>query len=421
MRTPALLLLALGYCTTAWALDLRGELGLDVRQFPHQGAQGQSQLNVALRGQADLWYSPNQGRDAFTFSPFVRADTEDSQRDLVDIRELAWLHVNEHFELRTGIRQVYWGVTEGARLVDIINQTDTADGPEGDRKLGQPMVNLSLGGHSHTLDLFLLLGHRQPTFPGTDGRMRLPLVVDTDQATWESSRKQERIDLAARWQWTAFPFWLGISGFSGTAREPELAPVLDPAQLQYDNGQPVGLAPGYTPTLAPHYPLIHQLGLDLQVTQGDLLWKLEAIQRWGGNKDYHAANAGLEYTQVGVLGSRLDLGWLLEGLYDSRGREATTPFDRDLLLGWRLTFNDMASTELLSSVIVDLDSGERLFSLEARRRLADGWSIALELRQIAGTPGPQTAEAFVFTPDTRYALRPLARDSFTRLQLSWFF
>lgn len=290
-----LLLLLTGFVPLAWGLNYRGEASLESRYFIDNGAQGQDRHHPSIDLGAEFWHSVNQGRDLLTFAPYLRLDARDSERNLLDIRDLSWIHVADGYELRTGIRQVYWGVTEGARLVNIINQTDGADGPDTDKTLGQPMINLTLSRGNHMLDLFLLVGARERSFLGEDGRLRFPVVIDPDQSRWESSRGQDRIDLAARWQWNYYPFVLGLSGFSGNAREPDLELAPDPAR----------------PRLTPFYPLIHQAGIDLQATQGDLLWKLEAIQRWGGREDFHAANAGFEATQVGILGSRMDLGWLL--------------------------------------------------------------------------------------------------------------
>lgn len=402
-----LLLLLAGSAPATWGFDYRGETSLEARYFASSLPQdrGEGQLYQAIHLDTEFWHDLNQRRDLLTLAPYVRLDARDSQRNLADIRELSWIHVGNGYELRTGIRQVYWGVTEGARLVNIINQTDGADGPDTEKTLGQPMVNLALESGGHMLDLFLLIGARERTFPGKDGRLRFPVVVEADQSRWESDQGQGGIDFAARWQWNYYPVVLGLSAFSGTAREPELE--LGP-DLQ-------------NPRLTPFYPLIEQLGLDLQATQGDLLWKLEAIQRWGGREDFHAANAGFEYTQVGILDSRMDLGWLLEGLYQSREGSAAVPFERDILLGWRLGFNDLAGSEILASTIVDTRTFEWLASIEARRRLGNNLSVAAEIRYIGGTPSPQSTEAFLSNPDSRYNLRPLSRDSYGQIEFSWFF
>nr|WP_298141806.1 hypothetical protein [uncultured Pseudomonas sp.] len=406
----------------AQALQQRHELGLETWQFSEPGAQGQARTNASVSLRSEFWHDLDNGRERLVLVPFVRGDLHDGRRSHFDLREASWDHRGDDFELRAGIHQVFWGVTEGVHLVDIINQTDQVESLDGEEKLGQPMINLSVERGQQLLDLFLLVGARERRFPGADGRLRLPLVVDEDLTRYESAREDRRLDLAARWQLNLASLRLGVSGFSGTAREPQLRPVIDLAQVRFSDGRAVGFAPGYQPLLAACYPLIEQFGVDLQLTQGDLLWKLEAIRRNGGEENFEAADAGLEYTQVGTFGTRLDLGWLLEYLYDSRGDHASTPFQDDLLLGWRLAFNDAASSTLLASLILDRHSGERLVSLEGQHRFSDDLLLELELRVFAGgAERPQNALEFVNAPDTRHKLRPLLQDDFLRLQLSWFF
>ncbi len=97
---------------------------------------------------------------------------------------------------------------------------------------------------------------------------------------------------------------------------------------------------------------------------------------------------------MGVLQSDMDLGVLMEYLYDERGDAAPIAFENDLFIGLRLTANDAQSSELLTGVIRDLDSGALLFNLEAsptasatagrpRRRSVSG---ATSLKMISSTP-----------------------------------
>lgn len=422
MRLLALACSGLLASPLATALEHRGDATVESWAFAHEGSQVQSAFNTAMRLRAEIWQRWNEGRDTITVSPFVRIDSNDSERNHADMREAFWTHASENVEWRTGIRQVFWGVTEGTHLVDIINQTDAIESLDGEQKLGQPMLNLSLEHDAHLLDFFILTGARERTFPGEDGRLRLPLVVDTKAAQYESSRENHRVDIAARWQFTWQGLRAGLSGFSGTAREPELLADIDPARLVYGaGGVPVSFQPRYQPTFIPFYPVIRQIGIDAQITQGDLLWKLEAVHRNGYARDYHAANVGIEYTQVGTFGTGVDIGWLAEYLHDSRDEDATSPFEHDVLIGWRFAFNNAASTELLASVIVDDRSGERLLSLEGSHRLGDRLKVAMELRHIGHTKSPQSAFDFLMQPDLNNKLRPLAKDDFLRLEASWFF
>ena len=92
----------------------------------------------------EFYHEWNDGYDVFNAKVFYRVDEYDEERTHGDIRELAWLHAAEDWELNVGISKVFWGVTESIHLVDIINQSDLVENIDGEDKLGQPMVNLSL-------------------------------------------------------------------------------------------------------------------------------------------------------------------------------------------------------------------------------------------------------------------------------------
>ena len=156
--------------------------------------------------------------------PFARWDEQDSERSHVDIRELTWIHVSDSWELRSGIRKVFWGVTESQHLVDIINQTDNLENPDGEEKLGQPMINLSFWRDWGVLDLYVLFGFRERRFPGVSGRPRLPFLIDEDAAIFESSAEQWHTDFAIRWVQSIGELELGLSHFSGTSRDPRFLP-----------------------------------------------------------------------------------------------------------------------------------------------------------------------------------------------------
>ena len=128
--------------------------------------------------------------------------------------------------------------------------------------------------------------------------------------------------------------------------------------------------------------------------------------RSGQGKRFHALAGGYEYTFVGVRESQIDIGLITEYLYDSRGDDidlaaalagqsfSTTPFQNDLVLGARLTLNDAASSELLASVIVDLDGGGQSYNVEASRRFGDSWKLSLEARGVMNIPANNVLSSF---------------------------
>ncbi|HEY7410018.1 MAG TPA: hypothetical protein VII13_04715, partial [Vicinamibacteria bacterium] len=256
----------------------------------------------------------------------------------------------------------FWGVTESQHLVDIVNQTDLVENPDGEDKLGQPMAHLTLTRRWGTLDLFVLPLARARTFPGAQGRLRPGPLVDDRASVFEGGRW--RPSAAVRWSKTFGALDLGLSHFHGTSREPRLswAPSGDGGRL------------------VPYYDLIHQAGLDAQWTAGRWLWKLEAIRRTGQGTPHVAATAGFEYALANAFGLGFDLGLIAEYLYDDRGRLATTPWQDDVFAGVRVAANDAHGTELLAGVIVDPGSRASAWSLEASRRIGGHWRLGVEAR-----------------------------------------
>ena len=363
--------------------ELSGFAGAEVRYFPESPAfpdQKDVSASPSAILQPELRYRWNGGDGRFVFIPFFRADADDGERTHSDIRELNWQLSGDDWDLLLGIGKVFWGVTESRHLVDIVNQTDLVENPNQEDKLGQPMINLTLLGDWGTLSLFVLPGFRERTFPAADARLRGPLPTDTESAEFESGEEERHVDLAARYSHVLGDFDLGLSYFQGTSREPLLMPRLSEGRL----------------VLVPVYNQIGQTGLDIQATLGAWLLKLEAIRQTGHGASFSASVGGFEYTLAGILGSSAELGLLAEYLYDGRDEAAApfTPFDDDVFLGLRLALNDEQGTSLLAGVIVDPDNGTTVVTIEAERRLGDGFKIELEGNAVTNVPARDHLHAF---------------------------
>ncbi len=366
----------------------------ELRLFPAEPAyEEQHGDDLSLTLEPEYYHQWEKRDQSITFHPFLRLDLQDPERTHADIREFYWQKAADKWELRLGLRKVFWGVTESQHLVDIINQTDLVEDPDGEDKLGQPMLNLALIGNWGTLDLFLLAGFRERTFPGDHGRLRPPLPVDTDHPEYESGAEEYHLDWAVRWSRSIGDWDIGLSHFSGTSREPRL-------ELRFARSEFL--------RLVPYYEQIDQTGLDMQLTKGPWLWKLEAIHRCGQDRTFTALTGGFEYTFYGVFETDADVGLLAEYLYDSRGNDAPLPFENDVFLGVRVGFNDIQTTELLAGAIVDPDSGATAASLELSRRLGSSWRLSVEARAFMGFP----------ESDPGFAFR---KDDYLQVELAWYF
>ena len=407
----------LALAPSSGALELSGRFELEARGFTQSPAHpGQNRHGLSLAVQPELHHAFDDGRQSLLFTPFLRLDTADGERTHSDVRELLYQRVFDSAELRIGIGRVFWGVTESRHLVDVVNQTDLVENVDREEKLGQPLVNLALVRDWGTLDLFVLPGFRERTFPGREGRLRSEPFVDTDRATYESGAGRRRIDYALRWSHAIGDFDVGLAHFHGTSRDPRLLPVPaagGPASASRPDGE---TAPSETPAppamggpvLAPRYDVVHRTSLDLQATRGAWLWKLEALHESGRGPAWVAWVAGFEYTRFGIGESAVDLGLLAEHLFDGRGGRAPQPFENDVFAGLRLAFNDEAGAEALAGIIRDVEGDATAVNVEASRRIGERWKVELEARAWTGI-------------DRRDPFFPLRRDDYVQLTLSRYF
>jgi AMIN domain len=370
-----------------------GSIGLQSRAFlndPNFDEQDDNAVSIAL--EPEYYRDRAQGSQRVALRGFARVDASDSERTHVDLRELYWQIEKERLLFKVGLDVVFWGVTESQHLVDIINQTDLVENPDGEDKLGQPMVNVDYFSDYGTWQAYILPYFRERTFPGSEGRLRMHPAVETDDPLWDSSDEEEKIDYALRWSHYLGDWDIGVAHFTGTDRDPVFV-------YESRTGGDV---------LRPLYLQMDQTSLDLQATKGAWLWKVEAIYNQNKMEDYFASVSGFEHTQFGFQGTNLDLGWLLEYHYDERGDDAPTSLQNDIYTGLRLTGNDVAGTRFLAGITVDLDEKTSFGNIEAARRLGESWTITLEARTFFN----------VDNDDPAYFLRD---DDYLELQLDKFF
>lgn len=344
--------------------QLAGKLDVQSRYYFSEGEfSGQNERayhSVSL--QPDLYWEWNNGDDSLIFKPFYRYDHRDDDRSHADIRELLYTKVGSDWEFKAGIGKVYWGVTEFQHLVDTINQTDGVESFDGEEKLGQPMLNMTLIREWGVLDAFILPGFRERTFAGKEGRLRPPYPVEENQAKYESSQKQEHVDYSIRWSNSIDVFDLGVHWFHGTNRAPEL--ILEEQ--------------GSSRNFTPYYEQINQFGIDVQATVEEWLWKFEALSRNGQKGTYTAIQAGFEYSFYGVADSDADLGLLLEYGWHDRGKSGSSTYQNDLFAGARFTFNNVESSELLIGTGYDLDYDSHSIIIEGSHRISNHWKLVVD-------------------------------------------
>jgi len=379
--------------SNAQSFEADGEISVQGFLFFENGAWPR-QKNRSISGAVTVKIY-HEIRDTFHLSlePFYRIDSEDRERSHGDLRLAEALYFTDNWEVSVGLGRVFWGATEFVHLVDIINQTDQVEALDGEEKLGQPMMHLTMPLDWGVFEAFVLPWFRERTFPGVNGRFRTPLPVDTDRAVYESSAGQHHTDIAIRYSTTLGATDLGLYYFNGTAREPVLL-------FSHQQTSP--------PILYPYYEQIGQTGLDLQMAAGKWLFKAEAYYRIGQSRSYAATTFGFEYTLVGIADTMMDLGLIGEYVYDDRDAGwLPTIYENDVMTGLRLAVNDMDDSNILLGLIRDIHSGSTIVSVEASRRLGDSIRINLDA-------------SFFMNMDLLDPAASLARDDFIKLEMVWY-
>lgn len=365
-------------------------IGLEYRYFFDEAQfTGQKDHFPALSITPEYKLSWQDGYQNIYATGFFRLDI-DRERTHADIREFYYQKASSKWELNLGVKKIFWGVTESNHLVDIINQTDQVESFDGEQKLGQPLAQFTWSTNkAGTFDFFYLPVHRKRNFPGEKGRFRFATLIDQESVGYENDNlKAWHPGFAFRWSHYIGIIDLAISDFYGPGREPLFAFL------------PSGEVEAF-------YPIINQVGLELQVTHNAFLWKLESIYRTSELQDMFALAAGLEYTFSNVDGNGLDIGVLGEYLYDDRDALSLNGLQNDLFIGSRLAFNDVNDTSILAGGIVDLTQSSHILSIEGSRRLGNSFTLSIEGR------------VFSDIANEDFILNNFAADSFGRLNLIW--
>jgi hypothetical protein len=365
-------------------IQMAGWVESEIRIFPQAGLYAtQRRAYPALGGELRLAGTLLRREHRWTVAGFGRGDLAHGDRSHLELREASWTWQPADWQLRGGMLMAFWGVTESNRLVDVVNQHDQREAPDLDAKLGQPGIAWTGPVGGGTLEIFALTHHRPRVFGLGEARFRAPPSF-VSAPVYESAAGRHRVDWAGRWSTRARALDVGLSHFWGTSREPEL--VVDSAPQ-------------------PRYAVVHQTGLDAQLTLGALLLKAEAIRREDDRHTIGAVTTGAEYVLGNVADTGGDVVVFAELSLDERRTRTPTGLDRDLFLAARWNANDEAGTELMVGGTLDMARGANVVRLEGSRRWSTSWRVVGE----AHLMGRQHA------PEFGYLLR---RDSFVRAAIA---
>jgi hypothetical protein len=366
--------------------ESRGEVALEARAFLDDHRQDTQDQNVGLF--ARVMVQGERPHAVLRAKAFARADALDRRRSLVVAEEL-WAELKTSFvSLRVGADLFNWSATEAFHPADIVNARNLDSDIERYEKLGEPMAELTFRWPSGSVDLFAMPYRMNPVLPSARSRLspvpegvRLGKFAYLDDSGRLTTRRfAPQGGLLVRQ--TVGGADLTLHAVHHTDRsQPEV--YFDLARMEP----------------RPLLRTVTQLGGTYQHVMGPVISKLECGYRWFVNpshreraldtlkkRDHLLCAVGLEY---GFVLGRTESALIAEVesvlLASEEVRKSLQVFQRDALLGYRLSLGDTSASTLSLVGIMDIDDPSQvLVNSSFTRRLGNGFELSLALRLVFG-------------------------------------
>lgn len=311
------------------------------------------QVSIALSPHVEA--SSERNNMVYTVHPFLRLDERDDERTNFDFRELKAAVVTKKWQASFGFDQVHWGVMENHHLVDIVNQTDYNESPNGEDKLGQPMFRLGINIKDALLEAMVLIGYREAAMPTPGARFSFENDYSYEYDGWG---EEYHPDVALRYSKSVKNIDVGVSYFGGHSRTPEL--------ITPDLGDPVW-----------HVNLVDQVSVDIKADLNRIELKAEVLYKIIEDKSTRAVVLGTEFKLIQNQNVAVNL--LAEYSWDQYGENAfDNSFQNDIFAGVRVTLNGLNDSEILIGHNYDFDFGSQHGFVQAKVNVTKALSIGLE-------------------------------------------
>ncbi|WP_407330344.1 hypothetical protein [Enterovibrio sp. 27052020O] len=376
----------------AWAQPPTGELSFGYRHFwePSDGLpSNQTEIGVIPRFSFDLTEDTT-----FILEPALRTRNHDNDDVFVDPYKSRFTQYFDQLQITAGYDVVFWGASEGAQILNILNQKDLGTDFSADQPLGQPMVKFS-GYIGEGLATFYYLPYTPKRhFREYSERLSAGFDIDGENVQWRDSQHAYYPGFAARYAYSFDDMDIALLGFHGINREPAF--VVEAGEF------------------APIYTVGTQIGMEVQRVMGNLLTKFEVLNvsdaptlRGDFDETTQYVIAG-EYSVFSVFDSGADLRWVAEYSDNTLGEELLSLYQHDVLLAVHTSLNDVDSTEISLSLLHDLDHGSNIIEVTLTRRLTQNIDLEATFFDLSA----------MSASDFFYGLEP---DSYGEITLTYYF
>ncbi len=343
-------------------VEYKGNIGFEGQYLHHDRADKRDNA-FALRMEAEV--KKEFGLGSVVAKAKGIWDKDDAHRRYIDFSDLYYTLEFDHGDLLLGRSTRFWGALEFYNLTDTFNTKDFLDDPfDYESKLGAWNVAYTHYFDEGDLSLIVKLHEERQRMQEMDSvNFFLPLAYHDSLSTQEGENRPS--------------VYLKYSG-SAQMLQLDYAFIYENG---YDAQRYMRFFQGKLQQRA--YIVNKLLGYGTLIV-GDTIYKSEftyALSEDDKVADYTQLGIGVEHTLYGVW-EKKDLGLLMEYYrYDSDkesgygAKDFSTFFANDLTLGFRLSMNDLSSSEILGGVDYDIDSKEKIYFVEYDTRLFDTYKL----------------------------------------------
>jgi len=325
----------------------------------------------ALRLELELKQKLDKGQ--FVFNGKAIIDRDDKERRYADIQDLYYKHEFENSDLLIGRNTRFWGAMEFYNHTDNFNTKDWLDNPfDYDSKVGSN--NIAYTYYFENSELAVIAKVHEAGEKVQDQKSVNSFLPPNYSDVLETQKDTNRPTVYLK--------------YSGSAEDVQLD-----YSLIYQNGYdeqrylaPVGKE------LRQHAYLLDKVMAYATFVNGETIYKTELAYTKSDDKqvsDYAQMSLGVEHTLYGVWG-KSDLGLLAEYYkYDAKdssklgAKDFGNLFADDVTLGFRLSVNDSADSDVLGGVAIDRDNHEKIMFMEYNTRLVEKYKLKLSYQHLA--------------------------------------
>jgi len=374
MKNIILIFSLLSSFLIAEGIEYKGNIGFESSYYEHD-ITGKRDKQNALRAELELKQKIDSGQ--FVFNGKAIVDVKDKNRRYFDATDLYYKHEFENSDLLIGRNTRFWGAMEFYNHTDVFNSKDLRDNPfDYDSKIGANNIAYTQYFENSELSVIVKVHEERQRVQDLESVNRFVPAIYDDALETQESRDRPTVYLK----------------YSGSGDEVQLD-----YSFIYQNGydEQRYLAP-VAGKLKQHAYLVDKVMGYATLVSGETIYKTELAytkSKEAKVSDYDQVSLGVEHTLYGILG-KSDLGLLAEYYKykekDKRklgAKEFGNLFADDVTLGFRLTLNDSADSDILGGVAVDRDNSEKIMFVEYNTRLVEKYKLKLFYQHLTPSSG----------------------------------